>query len=178
MLNQRAPPPTYAYRDPSGQNLYITPVHQQRDEMVSRIHLNSASGFIRMFNHCLSYFVTAWFLSPCLQIFLGCYSFHFVRFYSSIILFIVHLIHPFRVVSESKATCKPTQHCWLTTPNIVGCYMLRPFAHPVACCWMLLRVVAQSLKPVKLSAPCKRTQHCWLTTPNIVRSCCARLHVA
>ena len=28
--------------------------------------------------------------------------------------------------------------------------MLRPFAHPVACCWMLLRVVAQSLKPVKL----------------------------
>ena len=28
--------------------------------------------------------------------------------------------------------------------------MLRPFAHPVECCWMLLRVVAQSLKPVKL----------------------------
>ena len=28
--------------------------------------------------------------------------------------------------------------------------MLRPFAHPVACCWMLLRVVAQSLKPAKL----------------------------
>ena len=28
--------------------------------------------------------------------------------------------------------------------------MLRPFAHPVACCWILLRLVAQSLKPVKL----------------------------
>ena len=28
--------------------------------------------------------------------------------------------------------------------------MFRPFAHPIACCWMLLRVVAQSLKPVKL----------------------------
>ena len=28
--------------------------------------------------------------------------------------------------------------------------MLRLFAQPVACCWMLLRVVAQSLKPVKL----------------------------
>ena len=41
-------------------------------------------------------------------------------------------------------------YCWPTTPNIVGCYMLRPFAHPVACCWMLLCVVAQSLKPVKL----------------------------
>ena len=56
--------------------------------------------------------------------------------------------------------------------------MLRPFAHPVACCWMLLRVVAQSLKPVKLLAPCKRTQHCWLTTPNIVGNCCARLLLA
>ena len=28
--------------------------------------------------------------------------------------------------------------------------MLGPFAHPIACCWMLLLVVAQSLKPVKL----------------------------
>ena len=28
--------------------------------------------------------------------------------------------------------------------------MLRPFAHPVAYCWILLRVVAQSLKPVKI----------------------------
>ena len=56
--------------------------------------------------------------------------------------------------------------------------MLRPFAHLVACCWMFLRVVAQSLKPVKRLAPCKRTQHCWPTTPNIVGSCCARLHVA
>ena len=28
--------------------------------------------------------------------------------------------------------------------------MLLPFAHPVACCWMWLRVVAQSLKPVEL----------------------------
>ena len=27
--------------------------------------------------------------------------------------------------------------------------MLRPFAHPAACCWVLLGVVAQSLKPVK-----------------------------
>ena len=44
---------------------------------------------------------------------------------------------------------------------VVGCYMLRPFAHPVACCWMLLHVVAQSLKPDKILAPCKGTQHCW-----------------
>ena len=40
-----------------------------------------------------------------------------------------------------KAACKRTQHCWPTTPNIVGCYMLRLFAHPVACCWELLRKV-------------------------------------
>ena len=26
------------------------------------------------------------------------------------------------------------QHCWPTTPNIVGCYMLCLFALPVACC--------------------------------------------
>ena len=38
-----------------------------------------------------------------------------------------------------------------------GCYMLRPFAHPVACCCVLLGVVALSLKPVKLLAMCKRT---------------------
>ena len=31
---------------------------------------------------------------------------------------------------------------------IVGCYMLRPLAHPVACC-VLLGVVAQSLKPAR-----------------------------
>ena len=71
-----------------------------------------------------------------------------------------------------KPKCKRTKHCWPTTPNIVGCYMFRPFAHPVACCWMLLRVVAQSLKPVKLFSQqlptfllfCDRrsvAQQCW-----------------
>ena len=60
--------------------------------------------------------------------------------------------------------------------------MLRPFAHTVACCWMLLRVVAQSLKPVKLFSQqlptfllfrYRRsvTQQCWIrlhSSPNIV----------
>ena len=41
-------------------------------------------------------------------------------------------------------------------PDVVESYMLRPFAHPVAFCWMLLPVFAQSLKPVKLLALCKR----------------------
>ena len=38
-------------------------------------------------------------------------------------------------------------------------------------CWLLLALVAYSLKPVKLLGPCKRTQHCWPTTPNSVESC-------
>ena len=64
-----------------------------------------------------------------------------------------------------QAPCKRTQHCWPTTPNFVGCYMLRPFAHPVACWWMLLRVVAQSLKPVKGWGQTD------VTTPNTLRAC-------
>ena len=36
--------------------------------------------------------------------------------------------------------------------------MLRPFAHPVECCCVLLGVVAQSLKPVKRLARRKQTQ--------------------
>ena len=48
-------------------------------------------------------------------------------------------IHSIKV--DSQAPCKRTQHCSPTTPNIVGCYMLLPFAHPVACCCVLLRKV-------------------------------------
>ena len=29
---------------------------------------------------------------------------------------------------EGKGSCKRTQHCWVTTCNIVGPNMLRPFA--------------------------------------------------
>ena len=43
------------------------------------------------------------------------------------------------------------QHCWPTTSNIGGCYMLRPFAHPVACCCAKFET-GQTLQP---------------TTPNI-----------
>ena len=66
--------------------------------------------------------------------------------------------------------------------------MLRPFAHPVACCWMLLCVVAQSLKPVKLFSQQLPTfllfrdrrsvaQQCWIclhSSSNIVGA--TRLH--
>ena len=37
---------------------------------------------------------------------------------------------------------------------------------------MLLGVVAQSFKQIKLIARWKRTQHFWPTTPNIFGSCC------
>ena len=59
--------------------------------------------------------------------------------------------------------------------NIVGCYMLRTFAHRVACCWMMLRVVVQSLLPVKLFSFVRDRRsvalQCWIrlhSSPNIV----------
>ena len=67
-----------------------------------------------------------------------------------------------RCLHPLKASCKGMQHCRPTALNIVECYMLRPLAHSVACCCnvvaMLLGVVAQSLKLVKLLAVCKWTQ--------------------
>ena len=47
----------------------------------------------------------------------------------------ISFIHYFSdLLLSRKAPCKRKQQCWPTTSNIVGCYMLRPFAHPVACC--------------------------------------------
>ena len=77
---------------------------------------------------------------------------------------------------KPKAPCKRTQHCWPTTPNIVGCYMLCPFAQPVACCWMLLRVVAQSLKAVKLSSQQLPTFLLFRDRRSVLQQCWIRLH--
>ena len=63
-----------------------------------------------------------------------------------------------------------------TDANIVGCYMLRPFAHPVACCWMLLRVVAQSLKPVKLFSQQLPTFLLFRDRQSVAQQCWIRLH--
>ena len=68
-----------------------------------------------------------------------------------------------------KDPCKRTQHCWSTTPNIVG-------PNNVVTCSVrlhgtMLALVAYSLKPVKLLGPCKRTQQCWPTPHNNVGSC-------
>ena len=68
------------------------------------------------------------------------------------------------------------QYFWPTNPNIVGCYVLRPFAHPVACCWMLLRVVAQSLKPVKLFSQQLPTFLLFRDRRSVAQQCWIRLH--
>ena len=54
--------------------------------------------------------------------------------------------------------------------------MVRPFAHPVACCWMLLRVVAQSLKPVKLFSQQLPTFLLFRDRQSLAQQCWIRLH--
>jgi len=54
--------------------------------------------------------------------------------------------------------------------------MLRPFAHPVACCWMLLSVVAQSLKPVKLFCQQLPTLLLFRDRRSVAQQCWIRLH--
>ena len=101
----------------------------------------------------------------------------------------VKLLGP-RKWTQCSLLANNTQHCWPTTPNIVGPNNV------VTCCVHLhatttmLALVAFSLKPVKLLGPRKwtrcsllanNTQHCWPTTPNIVGpnnvvTCCVHLH--
>ena len=54
--------------------------------------------------------------------------------------------------------------------------MLRRFPHPVACCWMLLRVVAQSLKPVKLFSQQLPTFLLFRDRRSLAQKCWIRLH--
>ena len=91
-----------------------------------------------------------------------------------------------RKILEGKITCRwvnmqKFQSLWCLKPrangcNIVGCYMLRPFAHPVACCWMLLRVVPQSLKPVKLFSQQLPTFLLFRDRRSVAQQCWIRLH--
>ena len=57
-------------------------------------------------------------------------------------------------------------------PNIVGCYMLRPFAHPISCCCVLLEVVAQRIETGQTLSYVQMDA----TTPNNFGSCLC-LHV-
>ena len=54
--------------------------------------------------------------------------------------------------------------------------MLRPFAQPVACCWMLLRVVAQRLKPVKLFSQQLPAVRLFRDRRSVAQRCWIRLH--
>ena len=60
--------------------------------------------------------------------------------------------------------------------NIVGCYMLRPFAHPVAYCYMLLGVVMQRLKPVKLLSQQLPTILLFHDRRSVAQQCWIHLH--
>ena len=54
--------------------------------------------------------------------------------------------------------------------------MLRRFVHPVTCCCMSLGVVAQSLKPVKLSNQQLPTSLSFRDQRGVAQQCCIRLH--
>ena len=54
--------------------------------------------------------------------------------------------------------------------------ILCPFAHRVACSWMLLRVVAQSLKPVKLFTQELPTFLLFRDRRSVAQQCWIRLH--
>ena len=68
--------------------------------------------------------------------------------------------------------CKRTQHCWPTTPNIVGCYMSRLFALTVACCCAKFETV-QTFSYVQTDAATPK-----IVGPTMLGNCCVRLHVA
>ena len=96
-------------------------------------------------------------------------------YYSVICLVIASIYNTKKttVVVGSWAPCKRTHHCRPTTPNIVGCHMLCPFAHPDECRCVLLGFVLQSLKPVKLLA----TWETGTIIPNNVASVCTRFYL-
>ena len=58
----------------------------------------------------------------------------------------VHLLNTCHK-KTNKGHAALAQHCWPTTPNIVGCYMLRRFAHPV------FRRILQYFLPRKWKLP-------------------------
>ena len=84
-------------------------------------------------------------------------------------------------VKVTEVPCEPgMQRCWPTTPNVVGCYILRPFEHPVACCWECSCAkfeIGQTSEPITPNISFVRSdlrnvaQQCWIClhgSPNIV----------
>ena len=81
---------------------------------------------------------------------------------------------------ESGNAQTDATYCWPTTPNIVSeCYMLRPFAHPVACCCAKFET-GQTLSPVQTDARLltNNSQQCWDLLEELykrIQHCCATL---
>ena len=61
-----------------------------------------------------------------------------------------------------------SQYCWM--------FHVRLFAHSVACCWMLLHVVAQSLKLVKLFSQQLPTFLLFRDRQSVAQQCWIYLH--
>ena len=68
---------------------------------------------------------------------------------------------PMRSATVLDQFAQPFQHCCVKPHangrNIVGCYILRPFAHPVGCCWMLLGLLRKVWNRSNFSA--NNSQH-------------------
>ena len=75
-----------------------------------------------------------------------------------------------------QGPCKRMQHCCSTIPNIVGCYMFAFISHPVACCYVWLGVVVQSLKPIKLFSQQLPTFLLFRDRRSVAQQCWIRLH--
>ena len=76
------------------------------------------------------------------------------------------------VVNIPKAPCKRTQRCWMLHVVSVStpCCM--------ACCYVLLEVVSQSLKPVKLHANGHNNSQQFRELLVVGQNRCVRLHLA
>ena len=94
----------------------------------------------------------------------------------------------------SKSPCTRTQQCWMlhvasvctpccissspvqTDATLLDVTILRPFAHPVACCCVFLGIVVQSLKPVKHLNQQLPTFLLFRDRRSVVQQCWIRLH--
>ena len=70
--------------------------------------------------------------------------------------------------TDATLLASNSQHCWML-------HVVSPYT-PVACWWMLLRVVAQSLKPVKLFSQQLPTFLLFRDRRSVAQQCWIRLH--
>ena len=73
------------------------------------------------------------------------------------------------VQTDATLLTNNSQHCWML-------HFASVCTHPAACCWMLLRVVGQSLKPVKLFSQRLPTFLLFRDRRSVAQECWIRLH--